>query len=354
MYHKVVWLILVISALFAGGALAQDGGSLPKAHQISGFRYEAQGWNNCGPATLTNALTYFGYQDNQNRAAAWLKPAYDDKNVSPWQMVDFVNTQVPELAVYATTRAGGTQELLKKLLYNNFPVIIEAGYDPEPDRLGWMGHYLLVTGYDDSVGVFITQDSYLGPNHNYTYEHVDRFWKHFNRTYIVLYESAREQQLLDLLGSDADPKQNAINALEAARAEAVANPNDPFAWFNMGTNFVALGMYPEAAVAYDQARNVGGGLPWRMTWYQFGIYEAYLQAGRPDDVIAIARTTIDNGRSQGNELFYVEETYYYAGLAREAKGEVANALNNYNTALQLNANFTPAREARDRLQTASS
>src|SRR5690606_4786476 len=115
-----------------------------------------------------------------------------------------------------------------------------------------------------------------------------------------------------------DPWQNSIVALETARTEAVANADDPFAWFNMGTNFVALGMYQEAAVAYDQARNVGGGLPWRMTWYQFGIYEAYLNAGRPDDVLAIARTTIENGKNANEDLFQVEETYYYAGLAREA------------------------------------
>ena len=48
-------------------------------------------------------------------------------------------------------------------------------------------------------------------------------------------------------------------------AEATADRNNAFAWFNMGTNFVALDVMDRAAVAYDEARRVG--LPWRMLWY---------------------------------------------------------------------------------------
>ena len=46
---------------------------------------------------------------------------------------------------------------------------------------------------------------------------------------------------------------------------------------------------------------------------------------------------------------YVEETYYYAGVAREGLGEINRALDNYNAAITFNPNFYPAREARDRL-----
>jgi tetratricopeptide (TPR) repeat protein len=208
-----------------------------------------------------------------------------------------------------------------------------------------MGHYLLLIGYDDNQQAFISQDSYLGPNRIYTYDHISRFWRHFNRIYIVLYDYAREVELSTLLGSDADEWQNTINALETARDEAVANPKDPFAWFNMGSNFVRLSMYQEAAIAYDQARNVGGGLPWRMLWYQFGTYEAYNAVGRYNDTLALAHTLLnDPGTAQ-----YIEETFYYSGVAREGLGERDQALENYNQALYLNPNFMPASEARDRL-----
>ena len=85
---------------------------LPASYSLSGIEFEYQGWNNCGPATVTNALTFFGYSDNQNRAADWLKPNREDKNVSPDQMVAFVNSQIPELHVYALQRSGGTLERL--------------------------------------------------------------------------------------------------------------------------------------------------------------------------------------------------------------------------------------------------
>ncbi|MBC8100765.1 MAG: C39 family peptidase, partial [Armatimonadetes bacterium] len=136
--------------LTLGAANAQDATPvaqpLPAGYLLQGLRYEAQQWNNCGPATLTSALSFFGYSDDQTRAAEWLKPDREDKNVSPWQMAEFVNTQLPDYPVFAMVRYGGTLERLKTLVSNDFPVIIEAGYDPEPDRLGWMGHYLFVKG----------------------------------------------------------------------------------------------------------------------------------------------------------------------------------------------------------------
>lgn len=311
---------------------------LPTSYRLSGFDFEYQGWNNCGPATITNALSFFGYSDNQNRAANWLKPNREDKNVSPWQMVEFVNTQIPELPVYALQRNGGTLNTLKLLISNNFPVIIEAGYDPEPNRLGWMGHYLLVSGYDDANSVFITQDSYLGPNHDYSYEHIQRFWQHFNYTYIVVYESGREPELLQLLGEDADPIQNAINALELATAEATADRSNAFAWFNMGTNFVALDVMDRAAIAFDEARRLG--LPWRMMWYQFGPFEAYDAVGRYDDVIQLATANQNDGGGH-----FVEETFYYKGLGRLGQGDTQRARENFQEALRFNPNFKDAQTA---------
>jgi tetratricopeptide (TPR) repeat protein len=332
-------LLLLLALLPGPGVAAQDVSSAPQSFTLSGVSHIWQGWNNCGPATLTMGLTYFGVTADQYPAAGWLKPNSEDKNVSPWQMAEYVNTQV-NANVQAMVRQGGTLDLIKSLVSNGFPVLIEAGYDPESDDQGWMGHYLLVIGYDDSRSVMITHDSFLGPNREYDDTYIDTFWRHFNRVYLVLYEPGRLPELNVLLGDDANEQQNYANALEAARQEAIANPEDPFAWFNMGTNFVALGMYNEAATAYDQARNVGGGLPWRMLWYQFGPFEAYYQVGRYQDMIDLAQRNLNDGGGQ-----YVEETFYYAGLARQALGDTERAIDNFNQTLWFNPNFSPARAA---------
>lgn len=350
---RVLVLLFVFTAASGSGVLAQESAATasnrPSAFQLDGFRFEYQGWNNCGPATLTNALTFFGYADNQQRAAQFLKPNGEDKNVTPREMISFVNSQIPEIPVYALTRMGGSIDLLKTLLANRFPVIIEEGYDPPPHDLGWMGHYLLLIGYDDAQQHFVTLDSYEGPNHTYSYDHINEYWRHFNRTYIVVYESGREPELLSLLGADADPTQNALRALEVARDEATRNPQDPYAWFNIGTSYVALAdTYPQqayeyAAVAYDEARKLG--LPWRMMWYQFGPLEAYNGVGRYQDTLALTSANRSDGGGH-----WVEETFYYAGVAREGMGETNAALENYKQAVFLNGNYQEAREARDRLQ----
>lgn len=356
--RKLTHLGLMMLLLWAGVVAAQDANIgaenlvspmnlLPAQYDLEGFRYEAQGWNNCGPATLTMGLTFFGYEQNQNAAALWLKPDPEDKNVSPWQMAAFVNTQVPG-TTRALVRHGGDVMRLKTLVANEFPVIIEAGYDPPPHDLGWMGHYLLVKGYNDNSQQFITHDSYDGANYPYAYTEIEDKWRHFNNLYIVLYDISREQELFALLGDDADPTVNIQNALAKSQREATADwqdgvVNDPWAWFNLGTNYVMLEQYPQAAVAYDQA--FSGGLPWRMLWYQFGPFEAYNAVGRYGDTIRLAQTNLNDGGGQ-----FVEETYYYAGVAREGMGEIERAISNYNSALAFNANFTPAREARDRLQ----
>jgi len=315
---------------------------LPASYRLDGITHIYQGWNNCGPATITMGLSYYGYPAEQTAAAQWLKPNTEDKNVSPWQMAEYVNAQMTD--VRALIRYGGTLDRLKTLIADDFPVLIEAGYDPASANQGWMGHYLLVSGYDDGNQTLITQDSYDGPNLPYSYDHIQEYWKHFNYVYLVLYEPAREAELMTLLGADADPTANLYNALVLAQTDAIANRDDGFAWFNLGSNYTMLEMFDEAASAYDFARNTSSGLPWRMNWYQFGMFEAYLAVGRNDEVIALARTNLDDGGGQ-----YIEETYYYGGLARQAKGERDRAIENFNGAIAFNQNFTPAREARDAL-----
>jgi hypothetical protein len=338
------WLphLALLALLPFGASQAQDGAAPPASWELYGLQHIYQDWNNCGPATLTMGLSYFTDDTlTQFPAAAWLKPNPEDKNVSPWQMAAYVNEQLNG-NVRAMLRQGGTTTLLRQLISSDFPVVVEAGFDPPNDDQGWMGHYQLVSGYDDAQATFYTQDSFEGPNYPYEYAYFDSFWRHFNRLYIVLYTPDRAAELQAILGSDFDERANWTNALAAARQEAIANPNDPFAWFNMGTNFVGLGQYNEAAVAFDQARTVGDGLPWRILWYQFGPYEAYLNTGRYDDVIALAQATLNDGGGQ-----YVEETYYYAGLARDGMGETERALLNLDGAISFNPNFSMAREARE-------
>ncbi|NDJ75324.1 MAG: hypothetical protein GYB65_03615 [Chloroflexi bacterium] len=303
-------------------------------------RYDTQDWNNCGPTTMSMSLSYYGWSGNQSTAASWMKPNYEDKNVSPWQMVRFVNDQTPYNALY---RIGGNVQLLRRLLAAGFPVIIEEGFQPAGED--WMGHYLLLVGYNNAEGHFLAYDSYLGSNQGagypHTYLQLDQHWKHFNRVFIVVYDSSRENDLRVALGDYVDPGYAYAQALETAQAEIAEDNNDKWAWFNYGSAFVALDDYEAAAYAYTQAFNLD--LPWRMMWYQFGPYEAYFYSGNYNDVVSLANTTqsiVDD----------IEESYYWEGMAYAARGDTQAAIRHFNITLDYNPNFFPARDALQRIQ----
>lgn len=305
-----------------------------------GFTWHKQTWNNCGPANITMALSYYGWQEDQTYAARYLKPNREDKNVSPSELVSFVNEQTQ---VRALTRIGGDLDLLRTLIANEFPVIVERsqmfeGYD-------WIGHYQTVVAYNDSEQRFYSYDSFLGDGDGTgvtdDYEDLDHHWQAFNRAFIVVYDPVRENRLLSLLGERADPLQAAEHAFDVAQQEARANPQNGFAWFNMGSSLTELGRYQEAAVAFDEAFRLG--IPWRMLWYQFGPFEAYYQVGRYEDVLNYVNNNLTNGGE------YVEETYYWQGRVYEAMGRTSEAASAFRTALNRNNLFTRAQVALDRL-----
>lgn len=307
---------------------------------------EAQKWNNCGPTTLTMGLTYYGYRQNQDPAASFLKPNIEDKNVSPWQMVRYVNEYAANnVDVEALYSVGGSIDVLKSLLAAGFPVIIEKGYDV--NNLDWMGHYLLLVGYDDAQQIFYTFDSYLGTNQGQgrqeSYAYTLENWKHFNNTFIVIYQSGQETLLNQVLGGYMNPDYGVGIALETARNEVNLNPNDKWAWFNMGDAYARLGMYQEAATAFDEAFRLQ--MPWRTLWYLFTPFETYYHLGQYSRVMQLA-DNLDNTSQK-----YVEEAWYYRGLAYAAQGNTDKALSQFDLVLRFNPNYTPAGEAISAIQT---
>lgn len=314
--------------------------------ELARLTAERQWWNNCGPTTLTMGLSYFGYQNDQGPAATFLKPNREDKNVSPWQMARYVNEiAANQINVRAITRIGGTLNLLKSLLANGYPVIVEKGYDV--NNLDWMGHYLLLVGYDDAAQSFLVFDSYLGSNESQprteSYIHLNTFWQHFNYTFIVLYEPFQEDHVMQVLGNYADENYAITSALQVARSAASTNPNDNWAWFNMGDAYTRLGMYQEAVSAFEQAFNMN--MPWRTLWYLFTPFQAYYQVGRYQDVLDFA-DYLDRMSEQ-----YVEEAWYWRGMVYAAQGKPDQAITQFERVLRFNENFTPAGEAISAIRT---
>ncbi len=309
---------------------------LPAAVTLPSPEWERQDWNNCGPATLSLALRFWGWPGDQRDISALLKPDRGDRNVNVEELVYFVRTNAGWLN--ADHRVGGTLEVLRRFLAAGLPVVIEKGYIIQEGGGGWAGHYLLLNGYDESRQAFLAQDTYLGPDQWVPYPIVDEGWQAFNYVFIYLYPPEREPEVERLLGEDADPDLNRQRALQRAQAEIEADVQDAYALFNLGTNLLYFERYGEAAQAYDTALAIG--LPWRFTRYQFGPYIAYFHQGRFQDVIDLANATLARTAK-------AEESLLWRGWARFRLGDREGALEDFQSALAINPNYLDARYAVD-------
>jgi tetratricopeptide (TPR) repeat protein len=304
----------------------------PIASQIllTGITHQWQTWNNCGPSTISMNLSYYGRPETQLEAAQFLKPNQEDKNVSPDEMAAYARS----LGFEAIARVGGDLDLLKGLLSNGFPVIVEVWANAEDN--GGLGHYRLFIGYDEVGGHFLAEDSLNGSGIQVPIAEFDAFWQVFNRTYVVVYPSDQAALVYAILGQDMIDQTMFERTLITTQIEAKSDPENAYAWFNIGTNYARLGKPELAASAFDEARRLG--LPYRMLWYQFDIFEVYLAMGRYQEVVDLATATL---QATGG----LEEPYYYRGLARQATGQIEVAADDFRAALEYNPNFTPAAAA---------
>jgi hypothetical protein len=325
---------------------------LPPSALLEGMGVVKQSFNNCGPANLTQVLNWYGSDITQADVAAYLKPNPEDRNVSPWQIADYVNEQMAGSGYKAIARSGGDLEMIKRFIASGFPVVIEKGYDlPES---GWWGHYLTVYGYDDNLKELYSQDSYLGPfdgsGRTDPYAEFTGFWQQFNNTFYVVYRAEQEETVRSILGEDMyDDFKMWQKVAAMAEEETRQRPDDAFSWFNLGTALTRMGgltgearYYEGGAQAFDKSREIG--LPPRMLWYQFQPYLAYLKLERYQDVVDLAKATLE---TQGGRN--VEETFWYMGHALAYQGDIQGAIDAYRQSLAVNENFYPAQWSLDSL-----
>jgi hypothetical protein len=295
-------------------------------------RFEWQGYNNCGPASLSMMLNFWGWDGTQYTAASSLKPNPDDKNVMPSELERFILDRTKYGVI---VRTGGSLDDLRTLIAGGFPVIIEKGLNVVERDLGWMGHYDFVTGYFDDKRTFLTQDSFRGPNYTVDYDSMMYDWRAFNFVYLVVYPKNREREVTAILGPNADLKTNQTDTLNQAQldTQTMQGQSLALAYFNLGSAHVSRLEYSDAASAYDMARYLG--LPYRFLWYQTGPYSAYYYSGRYQDVLDLANATL---YVQEN----LEESWYWRGMARLKLGDRKGAIADWREALVKHPGFSPA------------
>ncbi len=318
---------------------------LPGRVELLGVKYVDQHgvFNYCAPANLAMELNYWGWEGTREDIGTFVKPHPQDKNVMPYELADYVrqNTQLGVIV-----RNGGTPELLKQLLAAGYPVLVEKGAIMR-DLTGvdsWMGHYQVITGYDDATQEWVIQDSFYHADYRETYEKFMTGWRSFNYVFIVVYPFAEEGRLMDLLGDYADEQKANEMAAQLAADEIYRTQGADlfFAWFNRGSSLVLLQDYYGAAGAYDQAYQVYASLeakarPYRITFYQTGPYFAYYWSGRYQDVINLTTQTIGSTPEP-----YLEENFLWRARALLALGDREGAVRDLRESLEAHPNFDPS------------
>ena len=314
--------------------------ALPSAVRLESPPWEKQDINNCGPASLSMYLNYYGWDGDQYDVSDVIKPVPQDRNVNieelaffAWNYAGWLQTQY---------RVGGDIELLNTFIANGIPIMIEEGdelaqqYWPDDDM--WAGHFLLLTGYDDAAQTFIAQDSFRGADREVSYTDTDRSWKAFNRVYVFVYLPYQEDTVKAILGPQWDVPYNRQYALDAAQAEIDIDPDDGFALFNLGSSLVYFERYEEAADAYDLARVAG--LPQRMFRYQFGPFHAYYHSGRTEELLVLTEFAL---KATPNS----EEGLLWKGWGLLRQGDRDGAIKAFRESLESNPNSHDAKTALD-------
>lgn len=294
---------------------------------LPGAKWVPQSFNNCGPATTSMVLQYFGFDVSQVVTKEKLRTNPDDKNVFTTEIADYIRR---DYGVESKLFYGGNINLIKKLVANGYYVVVEDWLRPNED----IGHVTIIRGFDDEQGVLIADDSYIGVNITYPYEEfIQTQWKPFNYEYLPVYRQGNEALLQAIVGEDWDQNKMYQNAETTARQEIAVNDSDMYAWFNLGTNLFGLGKFASAKEAFEKSRSLGW--PRRMLWYQIQPIQTYNLLGEHQKAIELADVAL-----WGNDSF--AEAHFEKAIAYKGLGDLPKARQEAEKALIYSPNFTKA------------
>jgi uncharacterized protein len=213
----------------------------PAVFRLPPLTYIRQTLNNCGPASVAEVLHYWGVERTQGQTMAALRPDGNSRGMMPYPVPAYTQG----LGMSSLMGIGGTPAIIKGLVANGFPVIVAQNVSlQEP-----IAHYREIEGWDDQRQVFISTDTYLGPNHEISYPEFDQLWKRGNQRFMVIYPPAK-QALLNAVLKSVNWDKNAVYQADLEKNlhgdVTPAGPGEPRAG-----GFPGFPGSPELNVAWD-------------------------------------------------------------------------------------------------------
>lgn len=278
---------------------------LPTSVQLTGGTQVFQTFNNCGPASLSMALSYYGIVESQITLGQKLRPYQhpqgdnDDKSVTLSELAQIAAEY--GFAVYY--RPAGSIDILKQLLNLELPVITRTLLTNQDD----IGHYRVITGYDEASMTITQDDSLQGANLTFSYQDFNTLWQPFNYEFLVLVPMEKSAQTEKILGTLIKSSAAWEQALVISDQAIEADPADIYSYFNRAVAHYHLGQYEDSIESFEAAKDQ---LPDRMLWYQLDPLLAYYQVGDYDTVLRTSQTILDNQNQAYAELHYLQSLVY--------------------------------------------
>lgn len=293
-----------------------------------------QTFNNCGPAALSMALSYYQINKTQEELGQILRPYQnplgdnDDKSVTLDELAGYAK----ENGFITYHRPNGNIDMVRQLLTYDIPVITRTWLNNKDD----IGHYRVIKGYDDQTKQLLQDDSLQGSNIWYAYDEFNQLWKKFNYEYLILVPSQKEEAVKHILGENVDPFTAWSKAASNARDILNQNPNDIDTRFNLSVALYHISDYENAVLEYEKIESE---LPFRTLWYQIEPILAYYELNRFDKVITITNQILNNHNRAYSELYIVR------GDVFKKQGDLIKAKEEYQKAVFYNQNLQKARDA---------
>lgn len=300
----------------------------PLTKVLPGGSHSFQTFNNCGPAALSMALSYYGITISQGELGQALRPYQnpqgdnDDKSVTLEELAE----KSKEYNLIPYHRPNGNMELIKQLISQDVPVVTRTLLALSED----IGHYRVVKGYDDSTGEIIQDDSLQGRDLRYPYLDFDLLWKQFNYEYLVLATQDKKEIVESILGVDVDEEVAWQKAVERAKQQLGQNPEDIYARLNLSVAYFNIGSYSESILEFEKIESA---LSFRTLWYQTEPIEAYFALGNYDRVLSMTDKILNNENRAFSEL------YILRGLVFEKQGDNDLARTEFDKAVFYNRNL---------------
>lgn len=310
---------------------------LPTTHIIPQKKHMFQSFNNCGPATLSMALSYVGVDKSQEELGAQLRPYQvvggdnDDKSVT----LQEVANQARTYGLHSYLRPNGSIETLKKLLSQDIVVVTRTWLEPNED----IGHYRIIRGYDDSASTLIQDDSFQGKDLSYSYDEFNSLWVPFNYEYLVIVDESKKEIVENILGEDLNESTAWRNALSANSEALAKDPTNIHLRFARSRIYYYLKDYRKSVEEFDAVENQ---LSFRTLWYQIEPLYSIYETGDYDRVLLTSDRILNNQNRAYTELYILRGDIY------QKQGQSELAVVEYQKGLEYNKNN---REIRKRIST---